>query len=50
MKTKVRLVGHMATVNTDDEKTIISFYDNSGPLIQIWCLHHDWVGAIDVQL
>jgi len=49
-KTKVMLVGHMATVNIDDDKTIISFYDNSGPLIQIWCLHHDRVGAIDVQL
>ena len=50
MKSKVVLVGHVATINTGNDKMIVVFYDNTGPFIEIWCLCHECVGAIDGML
>jgi hypothetical protein len=44
------ILGRVASVNMLDDKTVISIYDHSGPFIQIWCLHHNRVGGIDVVL
>jgi hypothetical protein len=50
MKSKVLLLGHIATINTGNDKTVLRFYDNIGPFIEIWCPHHERVGAIDSML
>jgi len=47
---EVVLVGKVAAVRTLQDKSIYFVYDNSGPFIQIWRLHHERISIADDML